>query len=39
MSVKIVEFVIGYFDGGKVDFVVCDGVLDVIGLYDMDEFV
>lgn len=35
----IVQEIIFYFEGEKVDLVVCDGVFDVIGFYDIDEYI
>lgn len=34
----IVKEIIQYFKGCFVDLVVCDGVFDVIGFYDVDEY-
>jgi len=31
--------IIGHFEGGKADLVVCDGAPDVTGLHDLDEYV
>ena len=31
--------IIGHFEGGKADLVICDGAPDVTGLHDMDEYV
>lgn len=35
----IVQEIIFQFEGEKVDLVVCDGVFDVIGFYDIDEYI
>ena len=31
--------IIGHFEDGKADLVVCDGAPDVTGLHDLDEYV
>ena len=31
--------IIGHFEGGRADLVVCDGAPDVTGLHDMDEYI
>jgi tRNA (cytidine32/guanosine34-2'-O)-methyltransferase len=31
--------IVSHFDGGRADLVVCDGAPDVIGLFELDEYV
>lgn len=39
IQILIVYEIISYFEGEEVDLVICDGVLDVIGFYDIDEYI